>query len=108
MVDRGAGRHPPAERLTAEVRPLGADGVEERHQVLHVVADLQRVAGLVGVAVAEHVDGPGGEVLGVRLEVADVGLGMTARPVQQHQRRLARIARVQVPGANTADVEVAL
>ena len=108
MVDGGAGRHPSAQRLPAQVHPLGADGVEERHQVRDVVADLQRMAGLVGVAVAEHVDGPGGEVLGVRLEVADVGLGVAARPVQQHQRRLARIARVQVPGANPAGIEVAL
>ena len=59
-----------------------ADGVEDGHQVFDIVGNLQRVAGLVGVAVTEHVDGPGGEVLGVRLEVADIGLGVSARPVE--------------------------
>ena len=108
MVDGGSGRHPSPERLPAQVRSLGADGLEERHQVGDVVADLQRVTRLVGVAVAEHVDGPGGEVLGVRLEVADVGLGVATRPVQQYQCRLARVARVQVAGANPAGIEVAL
>ena len=77
-------------------------------QVVDVVRDLERMARLVGVAVAEHVDRPGGEVLGVRLEVADVGLGVAAGPVQQHQRRLARVACVQVAGAHAAGVEVAL
>ena len=47
-------------------------------------------------------------MLGVRLEVADVGLGVPARPVQQHQRRLAGVAGVQVAGAHSARVEVAL
>ena len=39
---------------------------QHRHQVFDVVADFQRVTRLVGVAVAEHVDRPGPEMLGVR------------------------------------------
>src|SRR5262245_41129016 len=66
------------------------------------------MAGLVRVSVAEHVDRPCGEVLGVGLEVAHVRLGVTAGTVKKHQRRAARIARVQVAGAHSPRVEIAL
>src|SRR3954468_7597912 len=69
---------------------------------------LERMARLVGVAVAEHVDRPGGEVFGMRLQVADIRLGVTAGPVQEHQRRPAWIASVKVARAHSPCVEVAL
>ena len=47
-------------------------------------------------------------MLGVRLEVADVCLGVTAGAVQQHQRRLAGIAGMQVAGAHSPGIQVAL
>lgn len=50
---------------------------------------------------AQHVDRPGVEVLGVRLEIADVRLGVPAGPVQQHQDRLPRLPGVQVAGASS-------
>src|SRR5215218_5071037 len=66
------------------------------------------MTGFVGVAVPEHVDRPGGEVLGVCLEVAYIGFGVTAGTVQEHQCGLGRIACVQIPGAHSACIEVAL
>jgi len=92
MDGGGLGRDPAAKRLTGQQRSLRADGVEDGEQVIDVVGDLQRMAGLVGVAVTEHVDRPRREVFGVRLEIADVGLGMAAGSVQQHQRSLIRVA----------------
>ena len=41
-------------------------------------------------------------MLGVRSQIADVGLGVTAGSVQQHQHRLARIAGTQVAGPDSA------
>ena len=76
--------------------------------LLDVVLDLQRVIGLVGVAVADEVDGPAGEVLGVRAQVPDVGLGVPGDAVQHHQRRLAGVPGVQVPGAVRAGLDEAL
>src|SRR6478672_2366709 len=87
---------------------LGADGVEKRHQVIDVVPHLERMTRLIGISVAEHVDRPGGEVLGVGLQVAHVCLGMAAGPVEKHQRRPARVTGMQVAGAHSACVEVAL
>src|ERR1700741_2091745 len=63
---------------------------------------------LVGVSVAEHVDRPGGEVFGVGLQVAHVCLGVAAGTVQKHQRWPAGVAGVQVAGAHSPRVEVAL
>ena len=73
-----------------------------------VVTDFERMPGLVGVPVAEHVDRPGVEVLGVRRQVTDVGLGMTAGSVQQYQDRLARLAGMQVAGPHTPGIQVPL
>ena len=47
-------------------------------------------------------------MLGVRVQIADVCLGVTAGSVQQHQHRLAGIAGTQVAGSHAAGVEVAL
>ena len=47
-------------------------------------------------------------MLGVRLEVADVRLGVAAGSVQQHQRGFARIAGVQVAGAHSAGIQITL
>lgn len=47
-------------------------------------------------------------MLGVCLEVADVGLGVTAGSVQEDQRRPVGVAGVQVARAHPAGVEVAL
>ena len=90
------------------MRTLDTDGVEERQQVLDVVADLKRVTGLVGVAVAQHVDRPRREMLGVRFEVADIRLSVTAGTVQQDQRRRGRITGMQIAGPHTAGIQIAL
>jgi hypothetical protein len=90
------------------VGALGIDGVEKGHQVIDVVPHLERMTRLVGVSMAEHVDRPGGEVLGVGLQVAHVCLGMAAGPVEKHQRRPARVTGMQVAGAHSACVEVPL
>src|SRR6185312_254745 len=87
---------------------LDADRVKKRHQVVDVVPDLERMPRLVGVSVAEHVDRPGGEVLGVGLQVAHICLGVTAGTVEKHKRRAAGITGVQVAGAHPARVEIAL
>src|SRR6478609_8332996 len=63
---------------------------------------------LVGVSVAEHVDRPGGEVLGVGLQIAHICLGVTAGTVEKHERRAAGVAGVQVAGAHSPRVEIAL
>ena len=81
---------------------------EKRHQVIDVVPHLERVTRLVGISVAEHVDRPSREVLGVGFQVAHVCLGVTAGTVQKHQRRLAGVTGVQVAGAHSPRVEVAL
>ena len=70
--------------------------------------DLEQVPGFVGVAVPQHVDRPGGEVLRMGLEVADVRLRVSAGPVQQDQRGFVPITRMQVAGADAAGVQVAL
>ena len=49
-----------------------------------------------------------GEVLGVRGEVADVGLGVPGDAVQHQQHRLRRVAGVQVAGAVGAGLQEAL
>ena len=46
-------------------------------------------------------------MLGVRREIADVGLGVAAGSVQQHQHRLAG-RRLQVAGADSGGVQVTL
>ena len=48
------------------------------------------------------------EVLGVRGEVADVGLGVAGDAVQHQQDRLGVVAGVQVAGAVGAGLEEAL
>src|SRR6202048_1045048 len=63
---------------------------------------------LVGISVAEHVDRPSREVFGVGLKVAHVCLGVTAGAVEKHQRRAAGVTGVQVAGAHSSRVEVAL
>ena len=108
MVDGGAGGHPAPERFAAQAGAIDTDGAQHGHQVLDIVADFQRVARLVGVAVAQHVDRPGPEVLRVRRQVADVGLGVATGSVQQHQHRLAGIAGAQIAGPDSPGVEVAL
>ena len=108
VVGGVAGGDPAAEGLAGEVGPLGAEGVEDRGDLVDVVPDLQRVVGLGGVAVADEVDGPHGEVLGVRGEVADVGLGVAGDAVQEQQDGLGLVAGVQVAGAVRAGLEEAL
>ena len=49
-----------------------------------------------------------GEVLGVRGEVAHVGLGVTGDAVQHQQGRLRGVAGVQVAGAVGAGLEESL
>jgi hypothetical protein len=99
---------PATEGLAGEVRLLGAQRVEDVGDLVDVVRDLQRVVGLAGVAVADEVDRPDREVLGVRGEVADVGLGVAGDAVQHQQHRLRVIAGVQVAGAVGAGLQEAL
>jgi hypothetical protein len=47
-------------------------------------------------------------VLRVRFQVADVGLGVAARAVKEHQHRLAGVAGVQIAGAHSAGIEETL
>jgi hypothetical protein len=47
-------------------------------------------------------------MLGVSLQVAEVGLGMATGSVQQHQHRKAWIAGMQIARARTRRVEVTL
>ena len=47
-------------------------------------------------------------MLGVRLEVADVRLGVTAGSVQQHQHRFVLVTGVQVAGADSGGIQVTL
>ena len=95
-----AATQPPSDS-PLEVGALGADGARRTPSGDRRSASTsERVTRLVGISVAEHVDRPGGEVLGVGLEVAHVGLGVTARPVQQHQRQACSWSPgVQVAGA---------
>ncbi|EUA25445.1 hypothetical protein I548_3531 [Mycobacterium intracellulare] len=66
------------------------------------------MARLVGVAVAQHVDRPGPEMIRMGGQVAHVGLGVTAGSVQQNQHRLAGVPGPQVAGPYSSGVEVAL
>ena len=47
-------------------------------------------------------------MLGVRLQIADIRLGVATGAVQQDQRRFGRIAGMQVTGSHTIGVEVTL
>jgi hypothetical protein len=47
-------------------------------------------------------------MLGVRAQVADVGLGVAAGSVQQDQHWLGRVAGAQIAGPDSAGVEVTL
>ncbi len=47
-------------------------------------------------------------MLGVRLQVADIRLGVATRSVQQDEHRFGRIARAQVAGSHATGVQVAL
>ncbi len=108
MVNRGSGHHPAAQRFTGKVGARDADGVQEGQQMVDVVTNLQWVTGFIGVAVTQHVDRPCREVLGVRRQVADVCLSVTAGAVQQDQRRLALVAGMQVSSSHAAGIQVAL
>src|SRR5690606_16745971 len=69
VVDGVAGGDPAPQGLAAEVGGLGAERVQDLGDLVDVVRNLQRVVGLGGVAVADEVDRPDREVLGVRGEV---------------------------------------
>ena len=45
-------------------------------------------------------------MLGVRFEIADVGLGVSAGPVQQEQHRPAGLTGMQIAGPDTVGVQV--
>lgn len=47
-------------------------------------------------------------MLSVRLQIAHVGLGVSAGPVQQDQHRLVWIAGAEIPGADSARAEITL
>ena len=108
MDDGEVRRHPAAERLAGERRPVDLQGVHEAADVADVVVDQVGLVGLAGEAVAEHVDRVDVEVLAVRREVAGIRLGMAAGAVKEDQRRLAFAPRVQVAGADAVDVDVGL
>ena len=105
---REPGGDPAAEGLAGERRLFRADRVQETGDLLEVIRDLQRVLGFRAVAVADEVDGPDVEMLRVRLQVPHIRLRVAGDAVQQHQRRLGRVAGVQVAGAVAAGVEEAL
>jgi hypothetical protein len=108
VVDRELCRHPAAEGLPGEGGLLDADRVQEGQHLVDVVLDLKGVIGLVAVAVTDEVDRPAGEVLGVRAQVPDVGLGVPGDAVQHHQRRLGWVPGVQVAGPVRACLDEAL
>ncbi len=78
---------PPAQRLARQVHALQAQRIEQREQVVGVDVEGVRAVGPVAEAVPRHVVGDHAEVLAQRREVAQIGLGVPAGAVQQHERR---------------------
>jgi hypothetical protein len=65
VIDRQLGGHPPTEGFPGEIGLLNPDGVQEGDHLVDVVLDLKGVIGLVAVPVADEIDCPAGEMLGV-------------------------------------------
>jgi hypothetical protein len=76
-------RHPAAKRFTRDMRLVAAERPDDGGDMRGIVGHLVGNVGLVAPAVADEVDCEGPEMLGMGGEIAAVGLGMAARPVDQ-------------------------
>ena len=104
LLAREPGRHPPAERLAHEVGAVDAADIEVAEHVVDVARDLVVVVRLVGVAVAEQIDGVAAEPgLDVGDDVARERLEVAARPVEE--QHVLALAGHQRPRADAVHVD---
>jgi hypothetical protein len=62
---------------------------------------------LAGIAMADHIDGVDMEMFGVRLDVAHIGFEMAAGAVQQQQRVVLVVSRLETAGWHAGGVDPA-
>ncbi len=100
--------HPSSQRFTGNMGALDLQRVEKADEVIDIGRNVHHPVGLVGPAVAEHIDGIGAEQITMRTEIADIGLRMSAGAVQEDECRAVRVSARQVPGADAACVDPVL
>src|SRR3546814_6049464 len=87
MVDRHMGRDPASQRFPRDVRLVASERCHHLQDVVRIGRNLIVDFGPVAPAMPHQIHGDGPEMFTMRLHVAHIGLGMTARAVDEQQQR---------------------